>query len=163
MVVRDEVYQLLKGIKVGEIEPIFLAEHPIVALEELQKLSSTQHAGLPFILLLLDIEQTEERNMIEATLNFVIGAVTRKEFSTEERYESNFKPLIYPIYEQLMERFKRGNSIILGNQSIKVTNPDRVLWGKKGLYGVEGNIFNDYIDAKEVEGLKIILKIKNCR
>ena len=162
MVIRDEVKKLLAGIKVGEVEPIFLAEHPIVALEELQLMAKTDNAGLPFILLLLDIEQSRKGTIITANLNFVIGVVTRKEYSTDDRYLHNFTPLIHPIYEQLIERFKNGNHVIMGNADVSSKDPDRVLWGKKGLYGVTGNIFNDYIDAKEANDLEIKLLIKNC-
>lgn len=162
MVIRDEIKKLLSVIKVGEITPTFLADHPIVALEELKLIANTENAGKPFILLLLDIDQSRQGAFITANLNFVIGAVTRKEYSTDERYANNFNPLIYPIYEQLIECFKNGNSVILGNQNLSVKDPDRVLWGKKGLYGNVGNIFNDYIDAKEVNDLEIKLKIKNC-
>jgi hypothetical protein len=28
-----------------------------------------------------------------------------------------------------------------------------VYWGKKGLYGVEGNVFDDHIDAIEIKNL----------
>jgi hypothetical protein len=31
---------------------------------------------------------------------------------------------------------------------------DRLYWGKQGLYGNSGNIFNDFIDAIEINELK---------
>jgi len=40
---------------------------------------------------------------------------------------------------------------------------DRLFWGRSGLYGNEGNIFNDHLDAIEIQNLSLSLRLnKNC-
>lgn len=163
MIVKDEILNCLNGIVINNKEVFIMAEHPIVALERLNELKGTTLSGLPFILLLLDIKETFGVVDIEVSLDFVIGTISEKKFSTDERFEKNFTPILYPIFDKIIERLRNGSNTIKGQRALLFDKSDRVLWGKQGLYGVTGNIFNDYIDAIEINNLKLLLtKNINC-
>lgn len=141
---------------------LVMAEHPIVALEQLQLMKGTVLSGRPFILLLLDIEESFKKSNIEATVNIVIGTVTEPSYSTDARYSNNFTPILYPIYEEAIKRLCNGSKTIHTTSFLEFTKYDRVLWGKQGLYGMTGNIFDDYIDAIEINNLKLLITKSNC-
>lgn len=176
MVIKDEILKALgatvqdDGFTYAKIDTIIgdnksvfvMAEHPIVALERLNELKGTILSGRPFILLLLDIQETVGKALINVSCDMVIGAVTNRTYSTNERYLNNFTPTLYPIYDEVMERLTNGSKTILQASYIDHEKWDRVLWGKQGLYGVDANIFDDYIDAIEVNKINLKLKKSNC-
>ena len=176
MVIKDEILKALgatvqdDGYTYAKIDTItgtdksvfVMAEHPIVALERLNELKGTILSGRPFILLLLDIQETVGKALINVSCDIVIGSVTNKSYSTDERYLNNFTPVLYPIYDEVMKRLENGSKTVLTQSWIDHEKWDRVLWGKQGLYGVDANIFDDYIDAIEVNQIKLTLTKSNC-
>ena len=176
MVIKDEILKALgatvqdDGFTYAKIDTItgdnnsvfVMAEHPIVALERLNELKGTILSGRPFILLLLDIHEIVGKSLIDVSCDIIIGAVTNRSYSTDERYLNNFSPVLYPIYEAVMERLINGSKTILQSSYIEHEKWDRVLWGKQGLYGVDANIFDDYIDAIEVNKINLKIKKSNC-
>ena len=176
MVIKDEILKALgatvqdDGFTYAKIDTItgdnksvfIMAEHPIVALERLNELKRTILSGRPFIMLLLDIQEIVGKSLIDVSCDIIIGAVTNRSYSTDERYLNNFTPVLYPIYEAVMERLTNGSKTILQSSYIEHEKWDRVLWGKQGLYGVDANIFDDYIDAIEVNKINLKIKKSNC-
>lgn len=176
MVIKDEILKALgatvqdDGYTYAKIDTIngdnksvfIMAEHPIVALERLNELKRTILSGRPFILLLLDIQEIVGKSLIDVSCDIIIGAVTNRSYSTDERYLNNFTPVLYPIYEAAMERLTNGSKTIIQSSYIEHEKWDRVLWGKQGLYGVDANIFDDYIDAIEVNKINLKIKKSNC-
>jgi hypothetical protein len=162
MVVKDEILNCLNGIIINNKNVFIMAEHPIVALARLNELKGSDLSGLPFILLLLDIKESFTPNNIDVSVNFVIGTVTNQPFTTDERYATNFTPILYPIFEQLITKLQNGSNTIHSTSYLEFEKYDRVLWGKEGLYGVTGNIFEDYIDAIEINNLKLLITKTNC-
>lgn len=176
MVIKDEILKALgatvqdDGFTYAKIDTItgdnksvfIMAEHPIVALERLNELKRTILSGRPFILLLLDIQEIVGKSLIDVSCDIIIGSVTNRSYSTDERYLNNFSPVLYPIYEAVMERLTNGSKTILQSSYIEHEKWDRVLWGKQGLYGVDANIFDDYIDAIEVNKINLKIKKLNC-
>jgi len=81
------------------------------------------------------------------------------------RDEKNFIPVLNPIYLELLEQIAlRGDLFNLqgGAENIehKVTN--RYYWGRSGLFGNDGNIFNDRVDAIEINNMKLRINLNYC-
>lgn len=99
----------------------------------------------------------------EVTLHLIIANSTKQTFKSNERYSRNFKPFLYPIYNELMKQISNSKHILnYGADNIQHTKIDRLFWGKEGLYGNEGNIFNDFLDIIEIRDLKFKTYLKNC-
>lgn len=115
----------------------------------------------PAICLFHDFEERVSNNGYEreCDLNLVIMTDTKPTFTAADRYTYSFDPVLYPLYELFMERLAESSEI--AEVYPEHTKIDRLYWGKTGLYGNTGNIFNDYIDAIEIDNLKI-KTLKSC-
>jgi len=78
----------------------------------------------------------------------ILAQQTKPTYKASERYTNTFKAVLYPMYEQLITSMNNSKYIQWDKNHVKI---DRVYWGKEGLYGNTGNIFNDYIDAIEIK------------
>lgn len=144
----------------------YMYGHPkeiVGRLQEKAKSTTKKDTAFPLICLLTDIpeEHGPAGFYSEVKLNIIICTSTQQNFRSEERTTSNFKPILYPIKDELLKQVARypqfGPARELNYRSI-----DRYFWGKNGLYGSEGNIFNDYIDAIEIQNLQITILNKIC-
>lgn len=143
--------------------------HPMEIIETLgQKDESDTYRfrKYPLIALFQDFpERVSDRPgfQSEVTLHLIIARATVQDFKAAERYDYNFRPVLYPCYEALMEEIHRHHAFTTKSPSvIEHTKYDRLYWGRQGLYGNEGNIFNDRIDCIEIRDLKLIVNKKIC-
>ncbi len=91
----------------------------------------------PLIALFEDIDENNAGNYLNSSggLNIIIARATRPEYKADVRREKNFKPFLYPLFENFMQEYKR------------------LYWGRSGLYRNSANIGNDFIDAIEIQNL----------
>jgi len=123
--------------------------------KEATHLETVKFEQFPAICLFQDIVEkhsttTTER---EASLHLLIITDTDRSFTAPTRYTNTFKPILIPLYELFMAKLE-----CYGDVQITADNYDYaelLYFGKKGLYGNEGNIFNDFIDAIEINNLTI--------
>lgn len=120
----------------------------------------------PVVMLFTDIPEVYDRGANDynanVTLQMVIAYMTDKNLKAAQRLEQNFKPILLPIYEALMQGIMRSGSFAVQAQGrIPHTKYDRYYWGKTGLYGNSANTFNDYIDAVEIQNLTLRVSNKN--
>jgi hypothetical protein len=122
----------------------------------------------PLIGLFLDFpEETTGRADLHctATLHLFICHATSNKFTSQERTDRTFIPILYPILETFINQLVRHPLIVEKNySSLKYTKTDRYKWGTGGIeYYKDGikNTFNDYLDAIEITGLKLGFK-KEC-
>lgn len=86
--------------------------------------------------------------------------------TANERDLTNFIPVLTPIYMELMNQINlRGDLFHLTFMEAlphKVTN--RYYWGRSGLpyTGNQTNIFNDWVDAIEIQNLKLKVNTSYC-
>jgi len=144
----------------------YMHGHPREITESLQEMTKnpTASAGkYPVIALFQDFDENVDGDFVRLKLNMIIGTLTDPKYKAAERYTVNFTPTLYPIYELLLNKLSRsGYFAEASERDVKHTKIDRLYWGRNGLYGNEGNIFNDYIDCIELRDLKLNLKLKNC-
>lgn len=115
----------------------------------------------PMLALLANIK--EERGikgiMARIEANMVIATLTDPAYKSPTRIATNFYPVLYPIYEQLLK------SIAISPYYLETTwhhiehfKEDNLYWGKQGLYTEEGNVFEDRIDAITINRMKLSIK-----
>jgi len=123
--------------------------------------ASTYSKRFPAIFLFQDFAEERQKDLsyLIPSCTVIIAASTKPHYSEAERYTKNFVPTLYPLYDLLIEAIKTSN--VLEWYPEEVRKIDRVYWGKSGLYGNDGNIFNDYIDAIEIE-FRNLINLKTC-
>jgi hypothetical protein len=139
--------------------------HPTEITQTLDEWSSgTKDADkYPLIALLLDTPMDKGYINVEAKLDlhFIIARRTEQNYKAAERLKQNFKPVLYPVYDEFMRQLY-FSGCFSDAMDPKHRQIDRYFWGKQGLYGNEKNVFNDKIDAIEIQNLKLTLYKQNC-
>jgi hypothetical protein len=147
----------------------YMHGHPLEIINRLKQKDKGQSARFnkyPLIALFQDFPEESTANNVgietEATLHFIIAKGTKREYIASERYEYNFVPFLYPIYEEFLRQIVADKSFqVYSVDRLQRQKWDRLYWGRSGLYGNEGNIFNDYLDVIEIKNLKLKI-IKAC-
>ena len=172
--VNTEVLAKLQAVD-PEIQAVqFMAGHP---LEITNRLTKRDENGLylekyPLIALFHDFKEEKGRQVDEyagLSLRLIIANNTSSEFIADQRYENNFKPILYPIYESFLKQITlaKKNKLMkwfntYGVESIRHTKTDRLFWGTPTAMTNTSNIFNDYIDCIDIQNLELSVNIKNC-
>jgi len=143
----------------------YLYGHPVEIISQLQEMSKgTNKANrFPVVCLFQDFdEKLGAGQLTEVSLNIVIANLTDPKYVAPQRYAKNFKPYLYPIYDELL--YQISNTFSVADMSmIEHTKTDRLFWGKSALYGNEGNTFSDFLDAIELTNLKLTLNQEQCQ
>lgn len=114
----------------------------------------------PLIWLVIDITANKDIVGYTAPLTIIICNWTQSEYKAAERTEKNFKPILYPLlddFENALVDSKRTQLL-----SPEYRQVDHYYWGKDGIYGHEGNIFKDKIDAIEINNLEVRFNNLKC-
>lgn len=142
--------------------------HPLEILETLaQKDKSDTYVFKKYPLIALFQDFTEDRNkdlgfQSNSPLHIIIARGTSQAYKAEERYAKNFKPVLVPIYLELLNQLGFSKAFSTGPISrLRHEYTERLFWGKDGLYGKEGNIFNDFIDCIELK-INVKVNLKKC-
>jgi hypothetical protein len=146
---------LLQDILCPEIELVqkdlcldnskFKYSTPTEFVDELKALDDSQRYPFFFVnSMLVDYDLQSKNDRIINVGEIVIATKTLKEWSSEARDAKSFKPILIPFMERFFERMKFNPKIsILKEGKVKL----HYFYGKQGLYGSEGNLFNDSVDA----------------
>ena len=147
----------------------YLHGHPLEVIETLgqrDKSDSLVFKKYPLIALFQDFPEAMTGTTgipHEPRLHMIIAGATRQDYKAPERYEKNFKPVLYPIYSEFLHQLSLHPAFISQSAwKIPHTKTDRLYWGREGLWGNEGNIFNDWIDCIEIRDLRLKVKTKLC-
>lgn len=106
----------------------------------------------------IDYNKAIKRKAIGVSI--IICSQTKREYSSKERYEHLFIPVLRPLYDEFIKQLKLNKSIGSENK-YNHTYYENLFWGRNGLYGREGNIFNDMIDAIVIDDLDLLV-LQNC-
>jgi len=143
----------------GGKKPYYLYGHPLEIVNILSEKSSNntlKFEKFPLIVLFQDFPETITLAGRDVSLNLAIITDTRQDYYAADRYTNTFKTILYPLWDLLIEYMKRNSNI--DQVTFDYQKTDRLFWGKHGLYGNDGNIFNDFVDAIEIENLKLHIK-----
>lgn len=146
----------------------YLWGHPIEIIETLRQMSrdkSTEEDKFPLIALFTDYTETRGTDpSIDSVvrLHFIIATLTRPDYTAVERATNNFKPVLYPLYDQFLKSvIASGYYKNSSWQNIQHTKTDRFFWGRNGLYLNTGNVFDDYIDCIELDNMELTV-LRTC-
>lgn len=148
----------------------YLHGHPLDIVSVLQKKVESPDAKdkrFPLIALFQDFRESIGKvpgYYSEVSLNLAIITISRQEYDSAQRYTNILKPVLYPIYYELLKQVELSTAFTMTQyEAPEHDKYDRLYWGKQGLYGNSGNTFNDYVDAIEIQNLKLRVNSINCK
>lgn len=141
--------------------PFFEYGHPIELVNNLavkRKDPVGKFNKYPMIYLQTDIDERTIKALWEYKLTIYIVAYTDLNYTSKQRKENVFGPVLYPIYERLMKELARTGIFSLGDNFITPlhTKIDRFFWGNQLNKNNTANILEDPLDAIEIKDLKLI-------
>lgn len=146
----------------GFTQPVYyMYGHPLEIVKRLQELSNSitqQNKKFPLIILFTDIaiDKSKPGFYGSASLRMLVANITQPEYISEKRTELNFKPVLHPIKEELINQIGLHPQFTYdGELSYKET--DMYFYGSQIN---DKNIFNDYIDAIELRDIKLNINNK---
>lgn len=130
-------------------------------LRQFDKSGSFYNKKYPLIALFEDIKESVSDDTSIANLTLIICYSSKTEYKSEDRYQSVINPILEPIYNELVSQIK-SFPYFRGYQfpHNKIIRP---YWGVEGKYGNRANVFSDYLDAIELNGLKIKYEQNYCK
>jgi len=139
------------------LEPYYIYGHPreIASRLSLKDQDAVdKFRKFPLIALITDLKQSHGQNQaIDYELDpftVVIVTSTKPTYNSEERTELSFKPILYPIYNLLIQKIIDSKVIATPENLVDHDHEDRYAWGAQSVYGNTGLIFNEYLDAIEI-------------
>ncbi|QES88861.1 hypothetical protein [Rhizosphaericola mali] len=140
----------------------FLHGHPeeiqdtLIEMTKAFAMDPTQPNKYPLIAVYQDFPEklgSESAVITKATLPMiVIACLTDNKYKAPKRMEVNFKPLLYPIYEEFIKQLKKSSAILPNEYNeILHTKIDRLYWGTN----TAGKTLNDYVDAIEIMNMEL--------
>jgi len=171
MIYIDEIIKAkvdLAAIELGY--PVYFQHgHPLEIVGKLKVMSeakSTKGLRYPLVALFRDFNERKGFEVgiaSEADLNLIIATRTEPTYDSDKRKAESFKAVLHPILEALEKQILiDGRSFLTSGTGLGYTQIDRYFWGRESIYGVDGNIFNDYIDCVEIRNLNLKFKTPNC-
>jgi len=151
----------------------YLYGHPLEivnTLSELDKGGNSVYTKYPLVAFFLDSKMSR-KNTTQYGKQRVHLAIINECFDAtgnevaKERDDNNFIPVLSPIYMELMKQISLRGDMFLGMSGENSVLHDvtfRYYWGKNGLWGNEKNIFNDRVDAIEIEDLELTINLNYC-
>jgi hypothetical protein len=121
----------------------------------------------PLIWLVMDFEQqtTTDASVdwLIPNLQMIIATSTKKESTTPERMSQTFDPLLIPVYELLLQAFRRSTTFF----TLVPDDPQHSMWLRPYWDGADnsgngGNLFDDFIDAIQLKIKNLVIK-SNCQ
>ncbi len=122
----------------------------------------------PLIALREDIEEGME-DLVHYKLNIAILAFTDKNYTTAQRREHVFKPILIPLYDEFLRQLKLSGLFLWpgsGTGTLKIPTHkkyNRYFWGTSSTNGNVANIFTDPLDAIEIIGLEVNRNVGRCK
>jgi len=142
--------------------------HPVEIVQRLQQFTNSEtmrYSKFPLIVLYTDftIRHRGIGDYDTVTLEMVICNYTDPNYQARERELKNFRPILYPIRDYFFSELKNSAIFVAGfDGDIQYDSTDRFYWGRRGLYGNNGNVYNDYVDAIHITNLKLKLNSAYC-
>lgn len=137
----------------------FMHGHEKEIVNVLQSFTNASLPKYPLVCLFRDIKEAVSIQKFGLTPAFncrlVICTLTTPSLRANDREIQNFKPILLPIFEQLIKQISKSSSFGMpAIDKMKIVKWDRYFWGTQA---VDKNILDDYIDAVEIESISLHL------
>lgn len=140
-------------------------EELLQTLKEYDKVPNQADKRFPLVWLVTDFPEEHGQTIgvyAEVSLNIVIMHQSKAEYKSTERLQNVFKPVLYPIYYQLMKYLAKHPAInVSGETMIPHRKTDRFYWGTKKMGSSGQTVLNDYVDAIDIQNLKLKINYKS--
>jgi hypothetical protein len=139
----------------------------IQTLMEMDRANAYQAKKSPLIYLVQDFTEKRGRKVgeyTEANLNIIIAHQTESTRKVDDRYTKVFKPVLYPLYYELLEQIAKHPLIFQANgDDITHDKTDRLYWGRVAAGGGnDQNKLTDFVDAIEITNLNLKFYFNKC-
>lgn len=129
-------------------------------LQELSNSPTEKNKKFPLIILFTDIQIDKDEPGFygSARLRMLVANITVPTYISEQRTELNFKPILHPIKEELLNQI---------GEHEQFTYPEELRYKETDMYFYgsqinDKNQFNDYIDAIELRDIQVNITNKIC-
>lgn len=162
--VSDTMLGTLKAVDPNITGIHYQQGHPLEIVKALQLLANnvtTKTERYPLVALYRDFTEQKNRQIgiySESDLHIIVATRTNPTYTTEQRATKSFKPILHPIVDALLNKISISPKFILDRAYPQTEETDRYFWGQAGLFGIEKNMFQDWIDCVEI---KLSLKLLN--
>jgi hypothetical protein len=107
----------------------------------------------------MTVNQTVNTNIETVTIGEIVLAVNSTiKWTSAQRDTYSFKPILNNLYTLFYEALNVSRECVVIDRG---TRKDHYFYGKSGLYGGTENKFSDFVDAIEINNLKLRI-LKNC-
>lgn len=98
-----------------------------------------------------------------ADMKIIIIYLSKKDITRRQRQANVFRPILYPVYKELLRQMKLNGSFSIYDVSkIKHRQINRPHWGDPGLYGNNAYLLNGIYDGIELTNLQLTIFLNNC-
>lgn len=166
-ILTDEMQVVIDAVKVALGIPVLNFQHGYVqelnqTLTQWEKSPTKSSMKFPLVWLAEPFTISRGLNIGlygEADIDLYIINTTRKDWKAKERMDNNFKPVIYPIYREILNQFTLIPTFVhVAVDQIKHVTTNRYFWGDNNK-----SVLNDVIDCMKVSGLQLRIADKqNC-
>ena len=82
-------------------------------------------------------------------------------YSSKQRYDNVITPILIPLHTSLINKIKSSRYFLGVSPELDYTEVRRPFWGSTSKYGNIKNMFNDHLDAIDMENIKLKLREGN--
>ncbi len=139
-------------VKLGFTNMNFYHSTPKEFVDVLMNLSNTD-SRLKFPIFFVNSTTVKYTEGVCTIGEIIIATKTDPLFRAEVRDEQSFKPILLPIYREFYWNLKSGiaRAVLVKEGTVR----QHYSYGKEGIYGYDGSILPDYIDAIELNNFQI--------
>lgn len=139
----------------------------IETLLQMDRSPEYQAKKYPLVYLVQDFTEQRGRQAgvyAETFLQVLICHRTQPDRKVDDRYSQVFKPVLYPIYYELLQQLAQHKLVVTGDaDALRHDKTDRVYWGRQRAGGPnDANQLTDFVDAIELNNLNIKFNFKTC-
>lgn len=96
-----------------------------------------------------------------ADVKMMVLHLSRKDITRQQREANVFKPVLVPIYDELLRQMKISGKFMQYGP-FRHNRIDRPHWGDPVIYGNNGYLFDEVLDGIEISDLQLQTYLNNC-
>ena len=128
-------------------------------VENLNTLGKGGKVKYPLVALIEPFRQRITDDGTRANLRLLIATMTSKTLKADERLEQNYKPILFPAYEALIDEIKR----VTASSTLEHTLINHFEMGRESLQGCDKAILDDHVDAIEINDMNVLFRENKCK
>jgi hypothetical protein len=168
-IIRDIISQIRDNFTTEKIIPYYEFGTTLEVVNTLSLKSESSayyNARYPLIWYLIkdsvkqEIDFKKSNNRLIKDITIIFCTETKQEYLAADRYENTFIPTLRPLYDSFLFYLKKSKEVVSKN-GFYHRYYENLFWGREGLWGHEGNIFNDMLDAIIIDNLDLFI-VETC-